>query len=293
MYVEKRVPVTSLGEGNNVGTAIHMALAVVTLGVLCPGAAAAQCPSAPRSGIAANPNRPTIADPADIGQLGVLELEYGYEHDWLAGGVRGSGLGGLLKFPVACNLELRWSPNTFVSQENQRGVGDNWIGAQYRFRRQTAHLPTLAASYALKIPTANAVKGLGSGRYDQQFKVLISKDLLGTHFDLNGSALLIGRPLAPGRDHSGEFTLAFSHGLRGKLGLTGELYGDTRLNNSTPGFVSNLWAFTYAFNRRLVVDAGMDTALTPDAPFRKRFFVGFVYSLAEVYPGIRRSLKTP
>jgi hypothetical protein len=82
-------------------------------------------------------------------------------------------------------------------------------------------------------------------------------------------------------------------GCRRLNGLTGELSGDTRLNNSTPGFISNLWAVNCAFTPRLVVDAGMGTALTPDAPFHKRFFVGFVYSLAEVYPGIRRSLKTP
>src|SRR5689334_21451363 len=68
----------SPGKWNTVGTAIRIALGVVALGVLFPVAVAAQCPSAPLSGIAANPNRPTIADPADIGQFGVLELEYGY-----------------------------------------------------------------------------------------------------------------------------------------------------------------------------------------------------------------------
>ena len=139
----------------------------------------------------------------------MLELEFGYEHDWLAGAVRGNGLGGLLKFPATCNLELRWSPNTFVSQDNQRGVGDNWIGAQYRFRRQTAHVPTFSCGYALKIPSASALRAWAPGAYDQQFKVLISKDLLGTHFDVNGSALLIGRPLARGYDHSGSSPLRF------------------------------------------------------------------------------------
>jgi hypothetical protein len=153
-------------EGNNVGTAIRIALAGLALGLLLPRSVEAQCPSAPQGKIAANPNRPTIADPADIGQLGVLELEYGYERDWFARAVRGNGFGGLLKFPVACNLVLRWSPDTFVTQGNQRGVGDNWIGAQYRFRRQTPHAPTLAASYALKIPSASWVKGLGTGRVD-------------------------------------------------------------------------------------------------------------------------------
>jgi hypothetical protein len=146
-------------------------------------------------------------------------------------------------------------------------------------------------SYAVKIPSASAPKGLGSGRVDHQFKFLASKDVRGTHFDFNASALLIGRPRARGFDHNAEMNLAFSHPLRGKLGMTGELYGDTRLNSAVPGFVSTLWALTYTVTPRLVVDAGMAVALTPDAPFRKRLVVGFVYSLAELYPHIRRHLK--
>ncbi len=72
-----------------------------------------------------------------------------------------------------------------------------------------------------------------------------------------------------------------------KLALTGEFYGDTRLNNAVPGYTSTLWALTYSLSPRLVVDAGMDTALTPNAPFRKRLVMGVVYSIDELYPGLR------
>jgi hypothetical protein len=221
----------------------------------------------------------------------VLELEYGWERDWFPGAVRGYSFGALLKFAAACDLEIRWSFDPLVAQGSQRGFGDNWIGAQYRFRRQTARVPTLAASYMAKIVSASAAKGLGSGRVDHEFKFLASKDVRGTHFDFNASALLIGRPLARGYDHHSEINLAFSHPLRGKLGLTGEVYGDTPLNRVTPGFVSNLWALTCTVTPRLIVDTGIDVALTRDAPFHKRLVVGFVYSLAELYPHIRRRLK--
>jgi hypothetical protein len=63
------------------------------------------------------------------------------------------------------------------------------------------------------------------------------------------------------------------------------------LDRAVPGFVSTLWALTYTITPRLVVDAGMDVALTPDAPFRKHLVLSFVYSLAELYPRIRRRLK--
>src|SRR4029077_16135876 len=38
--------------------------------------------------IQANPNRPTVANPADITQYGVLELEYGWDQSSLGAGAR-------------------------------------------------------------------------------------------------------------------------------------------------------------------------------------------------------------
>jgi Putative MetA-pathway of phenol degradation len=251
---------------------------------------AAQCASAPHGGIRANPNRPTVADPADISEFGVLEVEYGWNHVWRGGGARGNDFGALVKFAVLCDLEIRWSPDTVISQGGERGFGDNWLGAQYRFYHQSRRVPALAVSYTAKIPSASAAKGLGSGRVDQQIKFLASKDVGGAHLDFNASALVIGRPAASGHDANAEIDLSFSHALRGKLGLTGEIYGDTRLNPSVPGFASTLWALTCTLTPRLVVDVGMDTALTSEAPFRKRFVMGFVYSLGELYPRLRRQM---
>jgi Putative MetA-pathway of phenol degradation len=256
-----------------------------------PATLAAQCSSSPQGVIRANPNRPTVADPADISEYGVLEIEYGWNHAWLGGQARENDLGALLKFAALCDLEIRWSPDTVVSQGGQRGFGDNWIGAQYRFIHQSRRAPSMAASYMLKIPSASAARGLGTGQVDQQIKFLASKDIGATHLDFNASALVIGLPAGGGRDTAAEIDLSFSHPVWNKLALTGEIYGDTRLNNSVGGFTSTLWALTYTLTPRLVVDAGMDTALTPNAPFRKRFVMGFVYSLGELYPGLRRGLR--
>jgi Putative MetA-pathway of phenol degradation len=255
-----------------------------------PASLLAQCSSAPQGEIRANPGRPTVADPADVSEYGVLEMEYGWNHTWLGEQVHENDFGALLKFSVLCDLEIRWSPDTLVRQGGQTGFGDNWIGAQYRFYHQTHKVPAMAVSYMVKIPSASAARNLGSGRVDQQIKFLASKDLGATHFDFNASALVIGRPVGGGRDSAAEIDLSFSHPVWSKLGLTGEIYGDTRLNNFNPGFTSTLWALTYTLTPRLVVDAGMDTALTSNAPFRKRFTMGFVYSIGELYPGLRRRL---
>jgi Putative MetA-pathway of phenol degradation len=263
---------------------------ILLLCLAAPASLAAQCASAPQGEIRANPNRPTVADPADITEYGVLEAEYGWNHAWLGGQARENDFGALLKFSALCNLELRWSPDTVISQNSQRGFGDNWIGAQYRFFHQSRRAPSMAASYMVKIPSASAARGLGTGQVDQQIKFLASKDLGATHFDFNASALVIGRPAGGGWDTAAEIDLSFSHPVWKKLALTGEFYGDTRLNNAVPGYTSTLWALTYGLSPRLVVDAGMDTALTPNAPFRKRFVMGVVYSIGELYPGLRRRL---
>src|SRR5215470_4483071 len=110
--------------------------------------------------LSANPNRPTVADPADITQYGVLELEYGFDRYWNHGGQRQNSFGGLVKFGLLCDLELRWNTTSYVWQTNaegtQSGIGDNWLGPQVRIRQQTPLVPTLALGYSFKFPSANS-----------------------------------------------------------------------------------------------------------------------------------------
>src|SRR5690348_4365987 len=135
------------------------------------------------SSIAANPNRPTVANPADITQYGVLEVEYGWNRQWPSEGIVESSLDGLFKVGLLCDVELRWSTTSFTSRTNatetRSGFGDNWIGPQIRFYRQTKRVPTLAFSYSVKIPSASADDELGSGRVDHSLTFLASKDLVG------------------------------------------------------------------------------------------------------------------
>ena len=249
--------------------------------------------------IVANPNRPTVANPADTTQYGVLELEYGWDRTWPGGGLHQYDFAGLLKFGMLCDIELRWTTTSLISQTDasgtQNGFGDNWFGPQIRFYRQTTHVPALAFSYAAKFLSASQQKGLGSGRVDHAFTFLASKDLLGTHFDGNATYFLIGRTNSSGFDHFFQLNLSFSRTLRGPLGITGELYGNTRLNPATPGFISTLWALTVQVSPRLVLDGGIDAGLTSGAP-HKRVFVGVTYSITDLYAAVkraRRSGKTP
>ncbi len=196
--------------------------------------------------IVANPNRPTVANPADITQYGVLELEYGVDRNWLEGSVHQTSMGGLLKFGLLCDLELRWTTTSFLSQTDATGThrtfGDNWLGPQVRVYRQTKRVPTLAFGYAAKIPSASTDDGLGSGRVDHAFGILASKDIAHVHFDFNATHYWIGRAGASGFDQNDQLNLAFSRPIHGGLAFTGEFYGDTELNQNTSGFASSLWA---------------------------------------------------
>jgi hypothetical protein len=234
--------------------------------------------------IAANPNRPTVANPADITQYGVLELEYGFDRFWPDANTHQTSLGGLLKFAVLCDVELRWTTTSFLSQTDLSGThrtfGDNWLGPQVRVYRQTKHVPTLAFSYAVKIPSASTDDGLGSGHVDHALTFLASKDIRKIHFDFNATESLIGR--AAGFDKNQQLNLAFSLPIHGPLQFTGEFYGQTEPNRATPGFASSLWALTYTVVPRLVIDGGFEAGLTSGGPHRHAFF-GATYSIANLY----------
>jgi outer membrane putative beta-barrel porin/alpha-amylase len=241
--------------------------------------------------ITANPNRPTVANPADITQYGVLELEYGWDRIWPQAGVHQTTLEGLLKFGLLCDIELRWTTTSFLSQTTgdvtQQGFGDNWLGPQIRLYRQTKSVPTLSFSYAVKIPSADENNGLGTGRVDHALTFLASKDVAHIHFDFNATQYWIGRVGTRGFDRNNQLNLAFSFFIHGPLQLTGEFYGDTELNRDSPAFASSLWALTYTVTPRLVIDSGYEATLTAGGPHR-HVFVGVTYSIANLYPGWKR-----
>lgn len=241
--------------------------------------------------LVANPNRPTVANPADITQYGVLELEYGWDRIWPQRNVDQTTLEGLLKFGLLCDIELRWTTTSFLSQTTdgvtEQGFGDNWLGPQVRIYKQTRRVPSLAFSYAVKIPSADSAKGLGSGQVDHSLTFLASKDVGHVHFDFNATQFWLGRQVRRGFDRNNQLNLTFAFPLLGPLQFQGEFYGDTEVNGSTPGFASSLWALTYTVRPRLVIDSGYEATLTAGGPHR-HVFVGVTYSIANLYPGSKR-----
>ena len=241
--------------------------------------------------IAANPNRPTVSNPAHVTQYGVVEVEYGWDRFWPGGDIRQTSLSGLLKFGIFCDVELRWNTTSFLSQTDATGThqtfGDNWIGAEIRFHRQTQRLPTMAFSYALKIPSATTVDGLGTGLVDHSFTFGASENIRNFNLDFNFTQFLIGKANPSGFDENQQLALAFSHVIHGRLQFVGEFYGKTELNPTTQGFASSLWALTYTVLPRLVIDGGFEAGLTSGGPHRHAF-IGATYAIANLYRAVRK-----
>jgi hypothetical protein len=121
---------------------------------------------------------------------------------------------------------------------------------------------------------------------------LASKDIARFHLDFNATQLLIGRADAPGFDQNRQINLAFSHPLRHSFQFTGELDGDTQLNQHNPGFASSLWALTYGISPRLVLDVGTELGLTAGGP-RRKVFAGATYAIGKLHKKSAIPSRTP
>ena len=225
--------------------------------------------------ITAVPNRPTFSTTAESVQSGIFEIEYGFEV-----GDGHQNINGLLKFGVTKNLELRFGNNPIERDFGIAGRGDSGAGFKYKLVEQKSWYPTFSVLYTAFIPTATANVGLGAVGHSAG--ILASKDFGKHHFDFNETAQWLGRPAANGFDRNYFTALAYSHGVRGKLGMTAEVAGFSRTNATTAATMTIMGAGTYSVSSRCIVDFGIYVAAYGQLP-RVTFFSGVTYSVADLY----------
>src|SRR5258706_9478011 len=225
--------------------------------------------------INAVPSRPTFASTAEMVQLGVLEIEYGFE------AAKGhQNINGLLKWGAVKNLELWLLNNPIERDVATAGLGDSGVGFKYKLFSQRNARPTVAVLYVATIPTARPA--LGAGAVAHLVQILVSKDFGKHHFDVNEGVQFAGRPQVGGFDRTYFTALSYSRSLRGKWGYTAEIAGFSRLNATTPATMTLLNAATYNVSSRLVLDAGAYFAAYAQLP-RITIFAGVTYSIANLY----------
>jgi hypothetical protein len=225
--------------------------------------------------ITAVPNRPTFASTAEMVQLGVFEIEYGFE---AANGHQ--NINGLLKWGAVKNLELWFLNNPIERDAGTAGLGDSGAGFKYKLFPQKNARPTVAVLYVATLPTARPALGVGAMAHLVQ--ILVSKDFGKHHFDVNEGIQFVGRPQLSGFDRRYFTALSYSRPLSGKWGYTGEIAGYSWQNESTPATMTLLNAATYNVSSRLVLDAGAYFAVYGQLP-RVTIFAGITYSIANLY----------
>ncbi len=225
--------------------------------------------------ITAVPNRPTFASTAEMVQLGVFEIEYGFE---AADGHQNVNV--LLKWGAVKNLELWFLNNPIERDAGTGGLGDSGAGFKYKLFPQQKARPTVAILYVATLPTARPE--LGAGAMAHLVQILVSKDFGKHHFDVNEGVQFVGRPQLGGFDRRYFTALSYSRPLKGKWGYTGEIAGYSWQNTATPGTMVLLNATTYNLTPRLVLDGGAYFATYGNLP-RVTFFAGLTYSVADLY----------
>jgi hypothetical protein len=218
------------------------------------------------------PSRPGVANPAEIPEPGVLQLEFGYDSNFRARDVRAEHtLPVTLRYSAAKRLLLQLDFEAVRAETDEQtrrrstGFGDTRVGLQVVALEDGPGRPALAFAYFAKLPTADESEGLGTGRFDHKLVGLLSKKVGETDFDFNVAYLLVGKEDGPGREHGGQGAFSVSRDFKNHLGFEAELSGQSH-DDVQPRGLFALGALRYSRGRRVVFDAGARFGLNPEAP---------------------------
>ena len=266
------------------------ALGTVVAGLLCPVSLFGQCQASdiPADGaVAASPSRPVESSAPDPILTGIVEGEAGYTHSWVSTDTTQQLFTNLMKVGAWCNVEFRWSANSYlrnsVGPNTQGGFGDNFMAGQYRFHRESKRLPSMAVGYTIKLDSANPIELLGSGYVDHEFMLMFGKTVGKTSIVANLNYFIIGTGTGH-HDEKVEYTLMASRLVYRKLGVIGEIYYDSHLNQSNWAYGNSTWALTYSPNSRWVIDGGAYVGFSSGQGVPgTSAFVGVSYAFGNLY----------
>jgi hypothetical protein len=226
----------------------------------------------------ANPARPTVATPATLTPVGYLQFENGIQY--AADSPEFSsrvGINQVTKLTVHPRLQflVQSEPvvHTGLGRAKEFNPGDVLAGVQAVALQGRDKWPTVSLSY-FKHVYAGSAPDVDFGTPEHSLLLLLSDDLFGFHFDLNGM-FNEQRDNRISRAQFGQ-TISVSHPLK-KFTIAGELWHFTQpfLKGNAVG---NLWAVSYPVRRNLVMDAGFNRGLTSSST-QWEGFAGFTYLL--------------
>jgi hypothetical protein len=238
---------------------------------------------------AANPGRPTVSTPATLTPVGYLQFENGGLYAKTSPEFTTLfGINQVTKLTVASRLQLLVLSEPLAQASGATGdalsgsrPGEVFAGFQAVVLPGEGHKPTVSLSYIRRLYASPAPE-IDIGTFRNSALILLSDDLAGFHFDING----IFSEQTKGIIRRGQFgqTLSISHPL-GRLTVAGELWHFTQPLTSRNA-VGNLWAVSYPVRKNLVVDAGFNHGFTSSST-QWEGFAGFTYLLPHRLWGFR------
>jgi hypothetical protein len=263
---------SSVGSMNGVRTLLAALLLLRPIALR----AQASLPDAP----VANPARPTVSTPATLAPVGYLQFENGilYATDSPEFSKR-LGINQVTKLSINERMELLalFEPFTHSSGAAVSGnrPGEVFAGLQAVLLPGNDERPTISGQYLRRLYASPAPE-LDLGTFVQSATILLSDDLRGFHFDLNG--LVIEQQNDKTKVRRAQFaqTLSISHPI-GQFTVSGEIWHFAQ--PLTHGYaVGNLWSTSYSVRKNLVVDVGFDHGFTSTST-QWEGFAGFTYLL--------------
>jgi hypothetical protein len=229
---------------------------------------------------AANPARPTVSTPATLTPAGYLQFENGglfAAHSTEFS--RRLGIEQVTKLSVDTRAQfiVLFEPFTHSTGAAVSGnrPGEVFAGMQAVILPGEGKRLTISGQYLRRLYSSPAPE-LDLGTFVQSGTILLSDDIGGFHFDMNGLVMEQQDDTTKVRRAQFAQTLSVSHPV-GRVTVSGELWHFAQpLIRSYA--VGNLWAVSYPVRKNLVVDAGFDHGFTSTST-RWEEFAGFTYLL--------------
>jgi hypothetical protein len=229
----------------------------------------------------ANPSRPTVSTPATLTPVGYLQFENGAmlaeESPEFSSRL---GISHITKLAVTPRFQFILLSEPFVRSRignaaHELGISEVFAGAQAVMFHKQGLRPTLSFSYIRRLYIGPDPE-LDIGTFHQGGTVLLSGDVAGFHYDVNG----VFNQQIEGPSQRAQFgqTLSISHPWK-KFTISGELWHFTQpfFNSDAIG---NLWSISYPVRRNLVLDAGFQHGFTSTST-QWEVFGGFTYLLPQ------------
>jgi hypothetical protein len=213
----------------------------------------------------ANPARPTVSTPATLTPAGYLQFENGGLYAAKSPEFsRRLGIEQVTKLSVNNRVQILTLFEPFTHSTGA-AVSGNRPGEVFAGMHAVIlpgnedKRPTISAQYLRRLYASPAPE-LDLGTFVQSATILLSDDLGGFHFDMNGLVMEQQDDTTKLRRAQFARTLSISHPIR-KFAVSGEVWHFAQ--PLTHGYaVGNLWAMSYPLRKNLVIDAGFDHGFT-------------------------------